>query len=51
MNEIAPRKYKLTAKPMESSETNPYKSDPQAITLSENDHKTVQVKLEEQPEQ
>ena len=51
VNEIAPGKYKFTAKPMESSETNLYKSDPQAITLSENDHKTVQVKLEKQNEQ
>lgn len=51
VNEIAPGKYKLTAKPMESLETNSYKSEPQSITLSENDHKTVPVKLEKQQEQ
>jgi Carboxypeptidase regulatory-like domain len=51
VTDIAPGKYKLTAKPMVSSESSSIKSEPQAVTLSENDHKTVQVKLEKQQEQ
>jgi protocatechuate 3,4-dioxygenase beta subunit len=51
LTDIAPGKYKLTAKPMVSSETDEYQSEPQAITFSENDHKTTQVKLEKQPQE
>lgn len=43
--DIAPGKYKLTAKPMASAETHHYKSDPQSVTLSENDRKTVELKF------
>lgn len=48
---IAPGKYKLTAKPMVLPESSSDKSEPQSITLSENDHKTVQLKLQKQQEQ
>ncbi len=51
MTDVAPGKYKLTAKPMVSAESSSYKSEPLAVTLSENDHKTVQVKLQKQQEQ
>jgi hypothetical protein len=47
---LAPGKYKLTAKPMRSSEDATYKSEPQSVTLSENDHKIVDMKLEKQQE-
>lgn len=50
LTNIAPGKYKLTARPMASSENTAYKTEPQAITLSENDHKTTQIKLEKPPE-
>ena len=51
LTDIAPGKYKLTARPiMASSETAAYKAEPQAITLSENDHKTTQIKLEKPQE-
>lgn len=46
LTDIAPGKYKLTARPMASSETAAYKAEPQAITLSENDRKTTQIKFE-----
>ena len=45
---IAPGKSTPTAKPMVSSETLPYKSEPQTLMLTENDHKTIEVKLEKQ---
>lgn len=45
---IAPGKYTLTAKPMVSSETFPYKSEPQTLMFAENDHKTIEMKLEKQ---
>jgi len=35
---------------MAFSETNACKAEPQAITLSENDHKTAQIKLEKPQE-
>ena len=47
---VAPGKYKLTTRPMASSETAAYKAEPQAITLSENEHKTTELKLEKSPE-
>ncbi|HEY6338315.1 MAG TPA: carboxypeptidase-like regulatory domain-containing protein [Candidatus Sulfotelmatobacter sp.] len=50
VTDIAPGKYKVIAKPMVSSETAAYKSEPQSITLSENDHKTIELKLEKQQE-
>ncbi len=51
LTDIAPGKYKLSARPMASSETAAYKSEPQAIALSENDHKTTQIKLEKPPQE
>jgi hypothetical protein len=48
LTNIAPGKYSLTAKPMVSSETTPYKSEPQTLMLTENDHKTIEMKLEKQ---
>jgi hypothetical protein len=50
LTDIAPGKYKLTAKPVVSSETPGYKAEPQAITLAENDHKTAEIKLEKPQE-
>ena len=50
LTNIAPGKYKLTARPMASSETAAYKAEPQAITLSESDHKTTQLRLEKPQE-
>jgi len=50
LTDVAPGKYKLTARPMASSETAAYKAEPQNITLSENDHRTTQIKLEKQQE-
>lgn len=50
LTDIAPGKYKLTARPMASSGTAAYKAEPQAITLSENDHKTTQLTLEKSQE-
>ena len=46
LTDIAPGKYKLTTRPMASSETATYKAEPQSIALSENEHKTTQVKFE-----
>jgi len=50
LTDIPPGKYKVTARPMAPSETAAYKAEPQAITLSENDHKTTQLKLEKPQE-
>jgi len=50
LTNIAPGKYTLTAKPMVSSETAPYKSEPQTLMFTENDHKTIEMKLERQQE-
>ena len=50
LTDIAPGKYKLTARPMVSSEIAAYKAEPQAITLSENDHRATQIKLEKPQE-
>jgi len=50
LTDIPPGKYKLTARPMAPSETAAYKAEPQAITVSENDHKTAQLKLEKPQE-
>lgn len=50
IQDIAPGKYKLTAKPRASSETNRYKSDPQELKVSENDHRTIDVKFVKQQE-
>jgi hypothetical protein len=50
LSDIAPGKYKLTAKSMVSSETPAHKAEPQAIALTENDHKTAEIKLEKPPE-
>ena len=47
---IALGKYTLTAKPVVSSEATPYKSEPKILTLTENDHKTIEIKLEKQQE-
>lgn len=48
---VAPGKYTLTAKPAVSSEApTPYKSGPQILTLTENDHKSIEIKLEKQQE-
>lgn len=48
---IAPGKYTLTANPVVSSEApTPYKSEQQILTLTENDHKTVEIKLEKHQE-
>jgi len=48
LEKIAPGKYTLAAKPMVSSETFPYKSEPQTLMFTENDHKTIEIKLERQ---
>ena len=50
LTDIAPGKYKLIAKPMIASETGAYKAEPQALTFSENDHKTVEIKMEKPQE-
>jgi hypothetical protein len=50
LTDIAPGKYKVTARPMVSSESNSYKAEPQPVTLSENDRKTIEMKLEKQQE-
>jgi protocatechuate 3,4-dioxygenase beta subunit len=50
LTDIAPGKYTLTAKPMVSSENSLYKSETQSITLSESDHKTIDMKLEKRLE-
>ncbi len=47
---MAPGKYTLTAKPMVSSEATPYKSVPQILTLTENGHKSIEMKLKKQQE-
>lgn len=50
MTDIAPGKYQLAAKPVQSSEKAAYKAKPKAITFSENDHKSAEVKLEKPQE-
>jgi hypothetical protein len=45
---VAPGKYAVKARPVVSSSG--YKSETQSITLSENDHKTIEMKLEKQQE-
>jgi hypothetical protein len=50
LTDVAPGKYRISARPMASSEGTSYKSEPQLVTLSENDHKTIEVKLEKQSE-
>jgi hypothetical protein len=46
LKDIAPGKYKVTAKRMLTSEEATNKSDPQAIRLSESEHKKIQIELE-----
>jgi len=48
LTNIAPGKYTVTAKPRVSSEATLYKSEPQTLTLAENDHTTIEMKLEKQ---
>jgi Carboxypeptidase regulatory-like domain len=50
LTDVAPGKYAVTAKPVVSSESSQYKSETQSITLSESDHKTIEMKLEKQRE-
>ena len=50
LTNIAPGKYTLTAKPMVSSETTPYKSEPQTLTLTGNGHRIIEMKLKKQQE-
>jgi Carboxypeptidase regulatory-like domain len=50
LTDIAPGKYELRAKPMLSSDKTAYKAEPQSISLSENDHKTAEIKLEKPQE-
>jgi protocatechuate 3,4-dioxygenase beta subunit len=50
LTNIAPGKYKLTAKPMLSSEKASDKTEPQAITFSANDQKTEDIKLQKPQE-
>jgi hypothetical protein len=50
LSATAPGKYKVTGRPMTSSETPGSKGEPQAVTVSENDHKTTQMKLEKPQE-
>jgi Carboxypeptidase regulatory-like domain len=45
---VAPGKYTVKARPVVSSSG--YKSGTQSITLSENDHKTIEMKLEKRQE-
>jgi carboxypeptidase family protein len=42
---LAPGKYRVSARLPASSETSSYKSEPQTVALSENDHQTLQLKL------
>lgn len=46
LTDIAPGKYKVTAKRMITSEEAANKSEPQAVTLSEGEHKKIQVEIE-----
>jgi carboxypeptidase family protein len=50
LTDIAPGKYTLAAKPTVSSESSVYKSETQSITLSESDHKTIEMKFEKRQE-
>lgn len=47
---IAPGKYKLRARAMASSEAGAYKAEPRAVTLSENDRQTMEIKLQKAQE-
>jgi Carboxypeptidase regulatory-like domain len=42
---LAPGKYTLTAKPVLSSEATRYKSEPQTLRLTGNDHKIIEMHL------
>jgi Carboxypeptidase regulatory-like domain len=44
--DIAPGKYKVTARRMITSEEAANKSEPQAVTLSEGEHKKIQIEFE-----
>jgi hypothetical protein len=44
--DIAPGKYKVTARRMITSEEAANKSEPQAVTLSEGEHKKIQIESE-----
>jgi Carboxypeptidase regulatory-like domain len=50
LTDVAPGKYKVTAKPMLTSDSAAYTSEAQSVTLSENEPKTVAVKLAKQQE-
>jgi hypothetical protein len=43
--DVAPGKYQLFAKPLIASDSASLKSESQPVTLSENDHQTIQMKL------
>ena len=45
LSNLPPGKYRLLARSPVSSDGISYKSEPKGITLSENDHKTLSVKL------
>lgn len=51
LSDLAPGKYTVTAKPMASPKADGYKRAPQSISLSEGDHKTLELKLEKETEQ
>ena len=42
---LAPGKYRLVGRSRVSGESRPQSSEPQAVTLSENDHQAVEVRL------
>jgi hypothetical protein len=48
LSDVAPGKYTVLTKPVAPSTA--YKPDTQSLTLSENDHKTIEVKLEKPQE-
>jgi uncharacterized surface anchored protein len=50
MTSLAPGKYQVSAKSQAGSESTSLKSKPEAVTLSENDHKAIQLKLEKPQE-
>jgi len=45
--DIAPGQYKVTARRMIPSQAAGYKSEPQAVTLSESERKKIEIKMEE----
>jgi len=49
LTDIAPGKYKVTARRMIPSHEVGSKSEPQAITLSEREHKKIEIRIEEKP--